>query len=305
MDQAPGDRDLSATVTARASELSASITVPDAVIGRDEVLARLEGSLASLPECGRRFVLLEGASGLGKSTMLAEMRRRVLATGGLAAAGEFGPTTHRRPSSGLRAAVGDIVATMLGLPDDEVQEWSLSLRRALGGPLEQFGDLIPEFSALSGRGAEPPGVSPTGLRNRLRLAVLALVRATARPTRPLVITLDDFDRADGESMQIVHDVVTADAEGLLVVATSQPGALAGQPVFDDPAAECVRLAELDTEGLQAFVGAALGSRGDGVCELAGVIGERVGGNPLAVLQFLQRAVAVGALTRPDPRADWV
>ncbi|HYL50626.1 MAG TPA: AAA family ATPase, partial [Acidimicrobiia bacterium] len=305
MDQAPGDRDLSATVTARASELSASITVPDRVIGRDEVLASLEGTLASLPECGRRFVLLEGASGIGKSTMLREVRRRVLATGGLAAAGEFGSTTHRHPSSGLRAAIGDIVATMLGLPEEELQEWSLGLSRALGGPLEQFADLIPEFSALSGRGVESPGGSPTGLRNRLRLAVLALVRATASPTRPLVITLDDFDRADGESMQIVHDVVTGDAEGLLVLATSQPGALAGQPVFDDPAAVCVRLAELDIEGLQRFVGAALGCPDERVCELAALIGERVGGNPLAVVQFLQRAVAVGALTRPHARVDWV
>jgi len=305
MDQAPSDRVLSATVTARGSELPAMIRVPDGIIGRDEVLASLEATLASLPECGRRFVLLEGASGIGKSTMLREVRRRVVATGGLAAAGEFGPTTHRHPSSGLRAAIGDIVATMLGLPEDELQEWSLGLSRALGGPLEQFADLIPEFSALSGHGAEPPGASPTGLRNRLRLAVLALVRATARPTRPLVITLDDFDRADGESMQIVHDVVTGDAEGLLVLATSQPGTLAGQPVLDDPAAVCVRLAELDTEDLRHFVGAVLGSPDDRVCELAALIGERVGGNPLAIVQFLQRAVAIGALTRPNARVDWV
>src|SRR5205807_692565 len=122
MEEAPSNPDLFATVTARVTEPLASIRVPDGIIGRGEVLASLEKTLASLPECGRRFVLLEGASGVGKSTLLAEMRRRVLATGGLAAAGEFGPTTHRHPSSGLRAAVGDIVATMLGLPDDEVQE---------------------------------------------------------------------------------------------------------------------------------------------------------------------------------------
>ena len=82
---------------------------------------------------------------------------------------------------------------------------------------------------LPGHDVATLGASPTGLRNRLRLAVLAVVRATARPTRPLLITLDDFDAADGESMQVVHDVITGDADGLLVIAAAKSGALVGQP----------------------------------------------------------------------------
>ena len=233
------------------------------------------------------------------------MRRRVLATGGLVASAEFGAGTRPGPSSGLRGAIGDIVGTMLGLPDDDLHGWLFDLRQALGGPVEHFADLIPELALLPGHDVATVGASPTGLRNRLRLAVLAVVRATARPTRPLLITLDDFDAADGESMQVVHDVITGDADGLLVIAAAKSGALVGQPLFDDPAAARVRLEELDRDALERFVGAALDTDADEVRELTTIIAQRVGANPLAVVQFLQRAVALGALTRPDPRSGWM
>jgi predicted ATPase/class 3 adenylate cyclase len=295
-----GDGDI---VTPRDSQRALPLVrIPDGIIGRSEVLTALERSLGSLHETGRRFVLLEGDSGVGKSTVLREMRRRVLASGGLVAAGEFGVSARRGPSGGLRSAIGDIAGTMLALPDDERHDWLFDLRQALGGPVEQFADLIPEFGKLAGRDVVPPAASPTGLRNRLRLAVLAVVRATARPTRPLMITLDDFDRADGESMQVVHDVVTGDAEGLLVLAAAKPGALRGQPVFDDPTAQRVLLQELDGDALERFVGAALGTAREP--ELGSIILQRVGSNPLAVIQFLQRAAAVGALMRSDPEGEW-
>ena len=103
-------------------------------------------------------------------------------------------------------------------------------------------------------------------------------------------------------MQVVHDVITGDADGLLVIAAAKSGALVGQPVFDDPTAARVRLEELDRDALERFVGAALDTDADEVRELTAIIAQRVGANPLAVVQFLQRAVALGALTRPDPRS---
>ena len=63
------------------------LRLPDGVIGRGDVLAGARTEFREPPESSRRFVLLEGASGVGKSTVLREMRRRVLATGGLVAVG--------------------------------------------------------------------------------------------------------------------------------------------------------------------------------------------------------------------------
>jgi predicted ATPase/class 3 adenylate cyclase len=303
-----GDRskDLpSAAQSARDLERAASLVrPPDGVVGRADVLACLDRSLESVAESGRRFVLLEGDSGVGKSTVVREMRRRVFASGGLVAGGEFGANARRGSSSGLRGAVSDVVTTMLGAPDDELQEWLFGLREALGGPVEQIADLIPEFGMLSVGEPSTLGSSPTALRNRLRLAVLAVVRATAQQTRPLLITLDDFDRADVESMQVVYDAVTGDADGLLVLATATPGALAGQPLFDDPSSQRVHLDEFDYEALETFVARSLGSSSDEIRDLAGLTWKRVGANPLAVLEYLQRAVAVGALSRPTPTAAW-
>ena len=279
------------------------LRLPDGVIGRGDVLVALERNFASLPESSRRFVLLEGASGVGKSTVLREMRRRVLATGGLVASADFGAGTRPGPSSGLRGAIGDIVGTMLGLPDDDLHGWLFDLRQALGGPVEHFADLIPELALLPGHDVATLGASPTGLRNRLRLAVLAVVRATARPTRPLLDHPGRLRRGDGESMQIVHDVITGDADGLLVIAAAKSGALVGQPVFDDPTAARVRLEELDRDALDRFVGATLGTDADDARELTTIIAQRVG----AIRSPSSSSSSVPSrcvLTRPDPLASW-
>jgi predicted ATPase/class 3 adenylate cyclase len=285
---------------------ASAIRVPDGVIGRQTVIAELERNLAAVSESGRRFVVIEGEAGTGKSLVLREMRRRVATAGGIAAGGEFGARERRRPSSGLRGVVGDIVATMLTLSESEVRDWLFELRQALGGPIEQFADVVPELALLSNREAIAPAPSPTatGLRNRLRLAVMAVVRTAARPARPLLVTLDNFDAAGGESMQIVHDVVTSDADGLLVIAATEPGALEGLPVLDDPAAERIRVEAFDRDGLQQFVAAALGVPSEAVAELAPIVERRAGTNPLSVLQFLQRAAAAGVLNGPDAHGAW-
>lgn len=281
------------------------VRFPDGVIGRDDVLTTLEQRVAKLGNGGRSLVVLEGESGIGKSTVLREMRRRVLADGGLVAGGEFSARPAAAPTTGLRRAIGDLVETMLGLRDDEMQDWLTALREGVGGSIEPVAELIPELGLLPGRQPLPPGESPTGLRNRLRVAVLAVVRATANRTRPLVITLDDFDRADSESMQIVHDVMRSDADGLLVLATARPGALDGLPILDDPTTGRIRLAELTKDALSSFLAAALETRAQVFDELAATVSQCVGANPLTVLQFLQRAVAGGGLTRPPGHAAWV
>jgi predicted ATPase/class 3 adenylate cyclase len=280
------------------------VRFPDAVIGRDDVLTTLEQRVAKLSNGGRSLVVLEGESGIGKSTVLREMRRRVLAAGGLVAGGEFGARPGTAPTSGLRGAVGDLVNIMLGLSDAQMEEWLFNLRNAVGGSVEPLADLVPELALLPSGEPLRPVESPTGLRNRLRLAVLSVVRATANRTRPLVITLDDFDRADGESMQIVHDVMRSDADGLLVLATARPDTLDGLPILDDPTTGRIRLAELTKRALRSFLAAALETRVGANDELASLVSEFVGANPLAVLQFLQRAVAGGGLARRAGSAAW-
>jgi predicted ATPase/class 3 adenylate cyclase len=278
---------------------------PDRVVGRDDLIAALDEQVAKLRFGGRSLVVLEGESGIGKSTVLREVRRRVLASGGLVAAGEFSTTHSAVPTTGLRGAVSDLVGTILALSRDQVQDWLFELREAVGGSVDPFADLIPELAQLSSGDQLPPVESPTGLRNRLRLAVLGVVRATADRTRPLVITFDDLHRADSESMQIVHDVMRSDADGLLVLATARPGALDGLPILDDVSVRRIRVRGLTNDALREFVAASLETGEQAIGEVASIASRCVGANPLSVLQFLQQAIAAGALARPALHTDWV
>lgn len=278
---------------------------PDRVIGRDDLLTTLEEQVGKLRFGGRCLVVLEGESGIGKSTVLRELRRRVLGAGGLVAAGEFSTRHGAVPTTGLRGAVSDLVGTMLALGEVQVRDWVFDLREAVGGSVQPLSDLIPELAQLPGGDRPPPVESPTSLRNQLRLAVLGVLRATADRTRPLVITFDDLHRADDESLQILHDVMRSDVDGLLMLATAKPGGLDGLPILDDVAVRRIPVAELTNEAVRQFIAASLETQEDAIGDLASIALQCVGANPLTVLQFLQRAIAAGSLAHPAPDAGWI
>ena len=266
---------------------------PRTVVGRPEVFAAFERGFA-VRESSHRIIVVEGDAGTGRSTVLREMRRRAAA----AVASPPPPNSAARAPGAferIRGVVGDIV-------DDAQPPRRRPARLAVRTPP---GTRWPDRALRrrhsrtwrsSDRDARPGPARPGYGTGSALQCWPSCTRPRADPAT--LLTLDDFDNAGGESMQVVHDVVTADTEGLLVVAAAPPGALAGRRSSTTPPRHaCDRRARSRWSRAVRRRGAR--RRAEQVRALVPLIERRVGANPVDVLQFLQRAGALGAVRGPD------
>ena len=160
-----------------------------ALVGRASEVAELEAALERLAAGGQWFVQLVGEPGIGKSRLLAELRRRGEDRGYLVLDGRAAEFERDVP---------------FGLIVDALNDYLGSLDPAILAPLE--GDPLRELAAIfpslprPERGEQPAAQGAE--RYRLHYAIRAVLeRLTAR--QPMVLALDDLHWADAASIEML------------------------------------------------------------------------------------------------------
>jgi DNA-binding SARP family transcriptional activator len=247
-------------------------------VGRAAVLDRLRAAVQVARSRRGLLVLLHGEVGVGKSALAAHLAGEAAAAGALVAAGSplhaSGPPAFRLWVQVLDAVVGGA----------EVP--------ATSGMLE----LIERWCGTGARPEEDEAASPGGREQQFETVTATLRQAAAE--RPVVVVLDDLDRADAPSLRLLEHV-TRRLHGtrLLVLAVYGDQAEAGGPWPETlqrlrrvPGTEDLPLAPLEDRELAELVASQLGRTPEP--ELLSTVTERARGNPLFAVE-LTRLLADG------------
>jgi len=223
-------------------------------------------------------------AGLGKTRLLTDVHARLRAT--------RVRTLFVRASLGARdipfGLAGDLAEALARFPG--ASGISTGSARALVS-------LNPALSASYPAALmDAAGDSADALRRR-SVAVRELVAAVAEE-QPIAIFIDDIQWADARSRQLIASILgSLDHARVLVVTASRPTVDA---LTSGSASLTIRLAPLDTSGVQAFVAsiAALPPE-DWAERLAEELCDATNGSPLLLLETLQSAIEAGMLARTD------
>ncbi|MBS2547861.1 AAA family ATPase [Catenulispora sp. NL8] len=165
-------------------------------VGREAELDVLTRMLGQLQDGLARVIEVTGEPGIGKSRMLAEVRRRAAERGAAVFGGTASEPARDRPFALLVDALDDPLA---GLDVDDLGTGISD------GALRLLGTVFPSLAApAAARGPAQECVPPPDL-HRVYRAMQELLRAKARPT--LVLALDDLHHADEESLEIIAQLV--------------------------------------------------------------------------------------------------
>ncbi len=254
------------------------------LIGRGREFAAILSAWSETRGGRGRHVHVEGAAGLGKSRLLADLGNR-LDTMGAA-------TVRLRAHPGERDVAYALASKLAGeLADrpggDEISEGAARVLVALNPDLtERYPD------AADG---ESSGEGP--LRRR-GLALRALMEAvTARG--PVAVLIDDLHWADEESRRVLVSLLASAAEqSALVVTTARTEAGAGRISLEHT--ERLSLEPLGEEEVRRLV-ASLGAtpREGWPFDLPGRLHASTGGSPLLALETLRLALSEGWLELRD------
>jgi len=227
------------------------LPLPTRCFGRGAELERLgawaEPLLTKVASQGSpSLVLLQGPAGSGRRRLQDELALRLVledlrllrATCGRAGEAPFG-------------SVGAVIANLAG---------SGALEEAPVDALWALRALAPHRATELPAGPTPPAASDPHLRReRLRGAVCELALAAARH-QPLVLLLEDLDRARPETLDLLGEIAREAAQSdegvrLLIVATSATPL----PVLSGLGCEELVLPPLESDAIQALLAATLGA----------------------------------------------
>ncbi|WP_428262267.1 AAA family ATPase [Haliangium sp.] len=285
----------------------ARFQVPERLYGRERELATLTGAFERVASGHTELVLITGPSGIGKSALVNELYKPLVATRGFFVAGKFDQYRRNVPFSSLAHAFGGLVEELLDEPPEVLAHWHELLDTSLGRDARVIMDIVPALERLLG--ARPPAAElpPSAARHRLDLLFERFVRVFVTGGRPLVLFLDDLQWADLASLRLLQRLITdPEMKHLLIVSAYRDNEVGtGHPVArmlaeveaDSEAARGtlarVPLAPLDHAALRALIGDSLRRAPEQVDKLAELVAHKTGGAPFFTIQFLHTLADAG------------
>ncbi|HXU69815.1 MAG TPA: tetratricopeptide repeat protein [Polyangia bacterium] len=278
-------------------------------VGRKAQLERLHAIIKEAARGEVAFVALTGPAGVGKTRLVEELSKQLYAKPGergarmlVAPAGgpgappfaafdrvlrqRFGLTTAMSPEL-ARARLSQAVAELV--PGPRAMEITHLLAQLLGVP-------YPESPVV-----EPLAETPAQLEARTFIALKRLLAADAAKT-PLVIAIDDVERASPETINLLHYLAAGlGSSPVTLLCVARPSLFETHPAFGEGDADLVRV-ELgpldDAEAAELFVE---------LCRPAGAppesllkhARERMGGVPRALTELVRYLLELGAITNED------
>ncbi|HBE36861.1 MAG TPA: serine/threonine protein kinase [Cyanobacteria bacterium UBA11368] len=154
------------------------------------------------------MMLVSGYSGIGKTSIVNEVHKPIVAARGYFIAGKFDQFKRNIPYAALIQAFQELVRQLLTESSEQIAVWKEKLLKALGTNGQVIIDVIPEVELIIGKQPEVPQLGSSESQNRFNRVFQQFIRVFCQPEHPLVIFLDDLQWADSASLKLIQLLVT-------------------------------------------------------------------------------------------------
>lgn len=278
-------------------DMSGAFSIPRTLFGRDEEIARLLESFDRAAQGDNAVFLVSGKPGIGKSALIQEIQKPILAAKGYFISGKFDQFRRDEPYSAVAQAFQSLVKQFLRENETQLETWKFRLAQALGPNGKVMTDIIPELELIIGPQPELPELGLEESKHRFILAFLAFVSAISGKKHPIALFIDDLQWADFASLKLIEHMVGYPlVRHVFVIGAfrdNDPESL--QPVKSSTRAlenagvtvDHIELGPLGHREIRHVVAETLKCPLDKAEPLSELIESKTGGNPFFVIQFLQ------------------
>src|SRR5438105_514744 len=278
-------------------DASGRLRISRTLLGRDAQLGSLRAAFDRVKKSKQaEIVLVSGHSGIGKSSLVSELRAPIAQAGGRFIAGKFDRQCSDTPHMTLAQAFRDPVQQVLSESEQNIATWRRQLNDALGINGRLIVEMVPEVELIIGPQPSLAELAPEESKNRFGMVFRQFVSAFAREEHPLTLFMDDLQWADSASLMLLGDLAThPQMRSLLIVGAYRDNEVGtGHPLvkmLDGVRKEGTRVTDIQLSPLsQAHVAAILAESLDcglgDTRSLAHLIHQKTAGNPLFVIQLL-------------------
>ncbi|MGK5093905.1 AAA family ATPase [Deltaproteobacteria bacterium TL4] len=198
-------------------DISEQFQFPARLYGRREEALLLLDSFERVTLGGVEMVWINGASGVGKSTLIHELHKPLTMRNGYFLSGKFEQLYQKEAYSAFIQAFKSAVYEIMGESNESLRSWRKKLHTALESNGQLIIDLIPEVEYLIGPQPLVQEMGPTESKNRFHRVLLRFINTFASKHHPLVLFLDDLQWADSASLNLIEKLLTEHNQAYLLL----------------------------------------------------------------------------------------
>ncbi|WP_243657866.1 diguanylate cyclase [Parafrankia sp. BMG5.11] len=294
-------------------DFPARALAPSRLVGREQEIGELGAAFVEAMEGRCRGILVSGAPGVGKTSLVNELRPVVAGNDGWFVAGKFDQYRRDQEFDAVWQAFRALGRLLLAEPEDHLVELRERMLRAVGPNAGLAATVLPEWATLL-RVPPEPG-DPMTAQARAQRTAVEILRAVASRKRPLVLFVDDLQWAGRTPLGFVDLLFGGEeeVEGLLLVGAYRESEVdAVHPLAPmlarwrrQPAGPShVRLGNLAPDGQAGMAADLLRLAPEPAAELARMIAPATGGNPYDTVELLNSLHHDGVLVFGDGGWRW-
>jgi PAS domain S-box-containing protein len=271
--------------------------IPSRLYGRGEEIKTLLETFERSARGGSEIVVLSGPSGVGKSSLVHEIRSALAERRGHFLSGKFDQLRRDVPYSALIAIFEELTAELLTGSPEDLFRWRELILRTIGSSGAVLVESIPALEGVLGEQPPLPVLDASGTQKRFNHTWLKFIQVFTKRSHPLVLFLDDMQWADDASSTLLKALVTSvETESLLLIAAFRDDETAETRFLLDTAKPStgaeprivpITLAPLEQSSAALLLADTLHQDVASVQLLATVLWRKTKGNPFFMRQFLQ------------------
>lgn len=287
--------------------------IPQVMVGRQQNLNDLLSAFEGITQGSPSLMLVSGAPGIGKSALVNEIQKPIIAKRGYFLTGKYDQFKKDVPYSAIVHAFQKLIRQILSEGEGRKEAWVKELAAILGPNGRVITDVIPGVELLLGKQPDIPELGPEETRNRFNKVFSGFVSVFAKRDHPVVLFLDDLQWADSASLKLLLQLATdADLKYMFIICAYRDTEVDVTHPFAhtideiEKAGICVQrilIGPLDHENINYLVSNFLRCEPFQSLELSRMIHQKTGGNPFFINQFLKTLYENHFLTL-DPREGW-
>ncbi len=298
-------------------DISDKFQIPQKLYGREtevETLLAAFERVANNPQSKTELMLVAGYSGIGKSSLVAEIHKPNTRLRGYFTSGKFDQFQRNVPYSAIVNAFKGLVRQLLTESEAQLNQWQAKLLAAFGSNGQVIIDVIPEVELIIGKQPPVPELGPSEAQNRFNLVFQKFIRVFCTQEHPLVIFLDDLQWADSATLKLIELMMTdTEMQYLFLigayrdneVSPTHPLMMTVDGLHKAGATiNFISLSPLKIEHINQLIADTLHSNTDNSQPLAELVISKTGGNPFFVNQFLKTLHAENLITFDFDRIGW-
>ena len=288
--------------------------LPHVLVGREKEIKEIYNSFDRVTKGEKELILVSGPPGIGKSSLIKEVNRPIVAVNGYFLSGKYNQFGNDVPYNGIIQALTSLAKQILIESQGKIDEWKVNLKAVLNQNGKIITDLIRDFRFIIGEQESIPELNSKEAEERFYIVIKKFIHVFAQPDHPLVIFLDDLQWADLASFHLLIQILKdPDLKHILIICSFRDNEInQNHPLVTmlkelgeyDFTISDLALSPLFNTDVNLLVSQILKCDENNSKELSDIIFKKTGGNPFFVNQFIKNLYEI-KIIELHPQKGWI